>query len=140
MVNCNYSHPNSTFDSFFMSKFPTFSLLESPNWIDYALLDSGDGLKLERFGPYTFIRPEVQAMWSRALPEKEWTQTHAVFQPTSEESGGHWQFRKKIADKWEMAYPLPPSVSPFFEGKSGDERRIRFWAMTTPGTASGCVP
>ena len=83
-----------------MSKFPTFSLLESPNWSDYALLDSGDGLKLERFGPYTFARPEVQAMWSRALPEKEWLQAHAVFQPTREESGGHWQFKKKVAEKW----------------------------------------
>ena len=54
-----------------MSKEP-FSLLESPHWRDYELLDSGDGLKLERFGAYVFARPEVQAMWSRALPRKEW--------------------------------------------------------------------
>ena len=35
-----------------------FLLLESPNWRDYELLDSGDGLKLERFGSYIFARPE----------------------------------------------------------------------------------
>jgi 23S rRNA (cytosine1962-C5)-methyltransferase len=123
-----------------MPIFPTFSLLESPNWSDYALLDSGDGLKLERFGPYTFVRPEVQAMWSRVLPEKDWMQAHAVFQPTGEESGGHWQFKKKVAEKWEMGYPLPPSVPLFSEGKWGDGRGMRFWAMTTPGRHLGVFP
>jgi hypothetical protein len=86
-------------DRFAMLSFPTFSPLESPHWRDYALLDSGDGLKLERFGAYTFVRPEAQAMWPRALPEKEWAAAHAVFQPTGEESGGHWEFRKKIEEQ-----------------------------------------
>jgi 23S rRNA (cytosine1962-C5)-methyltransferase len=119
-----------------MVKFSTFSLLESPNWSDYALLDSGDGLKLERFGPYTFVRPEVQAMWSRALPEREWAQAHAVFQPASEESGGHWKFKKKVKEKWEMDYPLTPSPSP--PGERGEQ--LRFWAMTTPGRHLGVFP
>ena len=105
-----------------MPKFPTFFPLESLNWNDYALLDSGDGLKLERFGPYTFIRPEVQTMWPRSLPEKEWAQAHAVFQPTREESGGHWQFKKKVAEKWEMTYPLHPlQLSPLSEKIEGEQ-------------------
>jgi len=131
-----------------MSESSTFSLLESPRWTDYALLDSGDGLKLERFGPYTFARPEVQAMWSRALPEKAWAQAHAVFQPTSEESGGHWKFEKKVAEKWKMTYPLTVSTSstgrPTPSTLSGTRpiRRgeLRFWAMTTPGRHLGVFP
>ena len=125
-----------------MPKFPTFSLLESSNWSDYALLDSGDGLKMERFGSYTFVRPEVQAMWMRALPEKEWAQAHAIFQPTGEESGGHWKFKKNVDEKWEMRYPLtlPPSVPPFSEGKWGGERGVQFWAMTTSGRHLGVFP
>ena len=75
------------------------TLLESPNWKDYELLDSGDGLKLERFGAYRFVRPEVQAMWKRRLPESAWRDVHGVFQPTSEESGGHWDLRKKVEEK-----------------------------------------
>ena len=106
-----------------MSKSPTISPLESPNWEDYALLDSGEGLKLERFGPYTFIRPEVQAMWPRALTEKEWDVAHAVFQPTREESGGHWQFKKRVEDKWKMQYGS-----------------LTFWTMTTPGRHLGVFP
>jgi len=119
-----------------MPKFPTFSLLESPNWSDYALLDSGNGLKMERFGSYIFVRPEVQAMWPRALPEKEWAKAHAVFQPTGEESGGHWQFKKRVAEKWEMGYSLnlTPGPSP------KRTRELRFWAMTTPGRHLGVFP
>jgi 23S rRNA (cytosine1962-C5)-methyltransferase len=105
-----------------MTSFP-FSLLESTQWKDYELLDSGDGLKLERFGNYIFSRPESQAMWSRALPASAWSNAHAVFQPSGEESGGHWDFKKKVDEKWIMQYG-----------------RLKFWAMTTPGRHLGVFP
>jgi len=111
-----------------MQKTPTFSLLEASNWRDYELLDSGGGLKLERFGKYIFARPESQAMWSCALPQKDWEAAHAVFQPTAEESGGHWIEKKKLPDKWEMSYPLP---------KIGE---LKFEVMTTPGRHLGVFP
>jgi len=125
-----------------MPKISTFSLLESPNWSDYALLDSGDGLKMERFGSYIFVRPEVQAMWSRALPEKEWAKAHAVFQSTSEESGGYWRFKKKVAEKWEMRYPLDLTPGPLASPKGAPKRRgeLKFWAMTTSGRHLGVFP
>lgn len=83
---------------------PELALLTSPDWKDYELLDSGDGLKLERYGPYTFIRPEPQAMWPKALKESRWKEAHAVFQTTGEESGGHWQFNRTIEPSWIMHY------------------------------------
>lgn len=113
-----------------MDKTLAFSLLESPNWRDYELLDSGDGLKLERFGSYTFARPESQALWKRALSEKEWSAVHANFQPTHEESGGHWVFKKKVPERWEMGYPL--SLRGVMD--------LRFWTMTTPGRHLGVFP
>ena len=85
---------------------PKIDLLFSTNWTDYELLDSGDGQKLERFGPYTFVRPEVQALWKQALPAEKWQAAHAVFVPSGEESGGHWDFKKPVDEKWEMRYPL----------------------------------
>ena len=119
----------------------TFSLLESPNWHDYELLDTGEGLKLERFGPYTFIRPEVQAMWKKCLPVKEWEKAHAIFQPTNEESGGHWVFKKKVEDRWEMHYDLAPGApSKQSSGAPDKKEQIRFWAMTTPGRHLGFFP
>lgn len=83
---------------------PELVFLTSPDWKDYALLDSGEGAKLERYGPYTFIRPEHQAVWRRALPKDQWEAAHAVFQSTAEESGGHWQFRKPVDPDWTMHY------------------------------------
>jgi 23S rRNA (cytosine1962-C5)-methyltransferase len=117
----------------------SFTFLETSRWKDYALLDSGDGLKLERFGNYIFVRPESQAMWKRSLDANaEWKQAHAVFQPTGEESGGHWDFKKKVEEKWEMKYDLTPSLT---SSPSPNRRgELRFWAMTTPGRHLGVFP
>jgi 23S rRNA (cytosine1962-C5)-methyltransferase len=116
-----------------MTNSPIYSLLEAAKWRDYELLDSGDGLKLERFGKYVFERPESQAMWSRALPESEWRNAHAVFQPTGEESGGHWDFKKKVDEKWVMSYPL--ALAPL-----SPEGGLQFWVMPTPGRHLGVFP
>ena len=43
-----------------------------PAWPDYALLDSGDGAKLERFGIHTVVREELLAKHPRTLPSSEW--------------------------------------------------------------------
>jgi 23S rRNA (cytosine1962-C5)-methyltransferase len=124
-----------------MKTSPTFTLLEADNWRDYELLDSGDGQKLERFGKYIFSRPESQAMWSRALPASEWNNAHAMFQPSGEESGGHWDFKKKVDEKWMMTYPLPPFHPPKSESDLGGQRGgLKFWAMTTPGRHLGVFP
>jgi 23S rRNA (cytosine1962-C5)-methyltransferase len=97
--------------------------LSSPSWVDYELLDSGNGQKLERFGLYTFIRPEVQALWKPAAPPERWQDAHAVFQPSAEESGGHWVVQRKIPEQWEMSY-----------------RDLRFSVMTTHGRHMGVFP
>ena len=112
------------------------NLLEATRWQDYALLDSGDGLKLERFGKYVFARPESQAMWRRSL-RNEWKNADATFIPTGEESGGHWQFNKPVDEKWKMAYP---PLSPHFQENGGTKGGLRFWAMTTPGRHLGAFP
>jgi 23S rRNA (cytosine1962-C5)-methyltransferase len=119
---------------------PVIKLLTSPNWIDYELLDSGDGQKLERFGPYSFVRPEVQALWTKTLSIETWQAAHAVFQPSGEESGGHWAFKKKVAEQWEMKYPLATGHSPTKRASGEMKLEVRFSAMTTPGRHLGVFP
>jgi 23S rRNA (cytosine1962-C5)-methyltransferase len=111
-----------------MSASQPFTFLESSRWQDYALLDSGEGLKLERFGKYVFVRPEAQAMWKRSL-DAEWKQAHAVFVPTGEESGGHWDLKRKLDEHWTLTYPLPYP-----------NKNIAFKVMTTPGRHLGVFP
>ncbi len=83
-------------------------------------------------------------MWSRALSEKEWAQAHAVFQSSSEESGGHWKFKKKVEERWAMHYPLTVSTgstrrpSPSLSAGGGEQ--LRLWAMTTRGRHLGVFP
>ena len=71
-------------------------------WADYALLDSGHGRKLERFGEFRFIRPEPQAMWSPR--EANW-QADGEFVPgADEDGGGRWDLSPEVADSWELAW------------------------------------
>jgi 23S rRNA (cytosine1962-C5)-methyltransferase len=87
-----------------MNKMPIIELLCGPDWEDYELLDSGNGLKLERFGRYQFVRPEHQAVWKPALPATKWDGVAAVFQSTGDESGGKWQYKQQVKPSWEMHY------------------------------------
>lgn len=80
-------------------------MLETAGFSDYALLDSGDGEKLERYGRTTIVRPEPQAMWRRALPPQSWTEADAVFAAGKDEDGdGRWRHRDRPNESWEMAF------------------------------------
>ncbi len=78
------------------------TLIAEP-WSDYGLVDSGAGRKLERYGPYRFIRPEPQAMWQPA--QAHWD-AHGSFIPASDEDGGgRWHFDKPVPrDGWPLAW------------------------------------
>ena len=77
----------------------------APN-ADYALLDSGDGEKLEQYGPYRIVRPEGQAIWQRALDAAEWKKADAVFTGNTDEEGmGRWRFPKApLGETWPMRH------------------------------------
>jgi 23S rRNA (cytosine1962-C5)-methyltransferase len=83
---------------------PDLQLVASPDWLDYELLDSGGGAKLERFGAYKLVRPEPEAVWKPALGPKVWKSAHAVFVPSSEEMGGHWEEKNGLPESWNMSY------------------------------------
>ena len=89
----------------------------TPKWEDYELIDCGNGKKFERFGKYTFIRPDAQAIWSSQ--NGNW-QADAEF---IGEEAGHWKFNKQISKRWEMGY-----------------KDIKFWAEPTPFRHFGVFP
>jgi 23S rRNA (cytosine1962-C5)-methyltransferase len=80
-------------------------LLSPSHWKDYELLDCGDFEKLERFGEVILIRPEPQAVWSKALPEADWTKLHHIrFKGKSATSGEWVKKNAKSPDRWNIAY------------------------------------
>jgi 23S rRNA (cytosine1962-C5)-methyltransferase len=78
-------------------------VMECTGWDSYRLLDSGAGRKWEAFGPYSFIRPEPQAMWQPRLPE--WPAAGEFIPGSDEDGGGRWQFTQALPDEgWELAW------------------------------------
>lgn len=67
----------------------------------YALLDSGGGRKLERFGGVIVDRPEPQALWQPRTPDV-WTGVHATFAPDDDEEKGRWRQHKAVPDAWDV--------------------------------------
>ncbi|MBI2046496.1 MAG: class I SAM-dependent methyltransferase [Parcubacteria group bacterium] len=74
------------------------------NWSEYALLDSGNGRKLERFGKYVIDRPEQQAMWNQKLLARAWQEADAIFTGEDERESGNWRFRGEPLTAWETSY------------------------------------
>jgi 23S rRNA (cytosine1962-C5)-methyltransferase len=62
-------------------------------WPDYALIDSGSGRKLERYGRYRVVRPEPQCLWTPRLAAADWDGADAVFDPSDEDEAGNWRFK-----------------------------------------------
>jgi 23S rRNA (cytosine1962-C5)-methyltransferase len=80
--------------------------LSPVNFPDYELIDSGNGEKLERFGKYTTIRPEPQALWDKELKATEWENlAHVRFIPGADYAG-KWKKIKPMPDSWEISYPI----------------------------------
>ncbi|MGE3143655.1 MAG: class I SAM-dependent methyltransferase [Hyphomonadaceae bacterium] len=84
---------------------PHIQTLIADDWRDYALLDSGDGRKLERVGPYRFVRPEPQALWRPRLNESEWDKADAIFAGAGEdEEAGRWRFVRPLPETWKISW------------------------------------
>ena len=102
-------------------------VLQTSQWSDYALLDSGDGDKLERFGPYIFSRPEPQAIWKKNLSSKVWNNTSGKFISSSSTDNdqivGKWSLEKNLPDKWEINF-----------------ENLKFFATPTPFRHLGFFP
>lgn len=80
-------------------------MLETAGWPDYALVDSGHGRKLERYGRYRIVRPEEQAIWTPRRPAAEWDAADATFVGIGEdEADGRWRYRKPLGETWPMTY------------------------------------
>lgn len=102
---------------------PQLDLLPATGWQDYALLDSGNGRKLERFGSYRLVRPEAEAVWQPSLAASEWKSPDATYQPAPEENGGHWQYQRKLPERWKMSY-----------------KDLSFWVQTSSSRHLGVFP
>jgi 23S rRNA (cytosine1962-C5)-methyltransferase len=75
---------------------------------DHALLDSGDGAKLERFGDVVVARPDPQALWKPRLAAATWKAADLVFErdPGSGGRAGRWvgEGERRLREGWEVGF------------------------------------
>lgn len=88
---------------------------------DFGLLDSGDGRKLERCGPFRFIRPEPQALWAPAAPD--WEADGEFVAGRDEDGGGRWQLGPRVPAHWPI-----------------EQAGVRLHALCTPFRHLGFFP
>jgi 23S rRNA (cytosine1962-C5)-methyltransferase len=69
---------------------------------DYEYLDSGDGCRLERFGPHIFSRPSPVALWRPEHPDL-WKRVAGVYH-RSNTGGGHWSFNTPLPPQWPLRW------------------------------------
>jgi 23S rRNA (cytosine1962-C5)-methyltransferase len=93
-------------------------LLLADRWNDYQLLDCGDGLKQERWGQFTLVRPDPQVLWPRSSSNpittsggehgqitaaQDWENWDGFYQ-RNERGGGRWEFRRPLPESWTVRY------------------------------------
>jgi len=81
------------------------ALIVADRWRDYQLVDCGEGMKQEKWGPYTLVRPDPQILWPRhgVEPGSPWPHWDGLYH-RSETGGGQWEFRRPLPDHWEIKY------------------------------------
>lgn len=80
------------------------NLFANTDGLDYELIDSGAGRKLERFGPYLLDRPEIEARGAKKEPEK-WADADYTFEQGSA-NDGVWQHKDGLPESWLIDYKL----------------------------------
>lgn len=84
--------------------------------MNYKLIDSGDGRRLEQFGDYILDRPDPEVLWKKALPESGWQKASAVFKDG-------WIQKISIPAKWVL-----------------NHNDVKFYAKLAPFKHTGVFP
>ena len=74
----------------------------SNKWHDFEIIDCSDGEKLERWGEYTLVRPDPQAIWSTERNDPAWFRPNARYARSSS-GGGRW-VRANVPEAWQIHY------------------------------------
>ncbi len=77
-------------------------MITAGNWKDYALLDTSDGMRLEKWGNYTLMRPDPQVIWRGVKAHSAWKKADAVYH-RSQSGGGSWDI-KGLPEEWKISY------------------------------------
>ena len=73
------------------------------DWNDYEIIDSSNGLKLERWRDIYLLRPDPQVIWNHGDLLVKYPNIHAYYH-RSNKGGGYWENLKKTKESWNIQY------------------------------------
>lgn len=71
-------------------------------FMDFQLLDTGDGYRLEQWANIRLKRPDPQIIWQPSLPGSEWQNIAAEFEGSGER--GRWKKKRDVPEKWDVYF------------------------------------
>ena len=74
----------------------------SDSWQDFEVLDCSRGEKLERWGKYTLVRPDPQAIWDTPRTDPRWRTADGRYS-RSHTGGGSWD-KRTLPPSWDIHY------------------------------------
>ena len=74
----------------------------SDSWQDFEVLDCSRGEKLERWGKYTLVRPDPQAIWDTPRTDPRWRTADGRYS-RSHTGGGSWD-KRTLPQSWDIRY------------------------------------
>lgn len=72
------------------------------DWVDYKILATSEGMKLENWNGVILLRPDPQVIW-KGGDLYAYKNINAVYR-RSEKGGGGWERRKDFPDEWTVSY------------------------------------
>lgn len=91
--------------------------------MNYELIDSGEGRRLEKFGDYLLDRPDPETLWKKTLPESDWNKADAKFDNSPNGGRAGWIQNVPMPDKWVI-----------------NHNNLEFYARLTPFKHTGIFP
>lgn len=73
------------------------------DWVDYKVIATGNGEKLEKWGEYTLLRPDPQVIWKAKsdLSKYKGLDAHYIRSSTG---GGAWNFLHRMPEEWNIKW------------------------------------
>ena len=67
------------------------------DWKDYEVIETGNGMKLERFGKVRLLRPDPQIIWDAPYDLEKDGAPDAVYR-RSNSGGGNWGCLRRVPE------------------------------------------
>lgn len=77
--------------------------MKAAEWNEYAVISTGDGYKLERWGDIVLLRPDPQVIWRGDGDMDKYPNLSAKYIRSST-GGGKWLYKKSIPAEWTIGY------------------------------------